>query len=92
MNLSEQLQTHSGGLIRLKSQLFWYGPCGWDKTHERICLLLGAAVSRKHYVTTSAFTFAAARGAKVAAHLLIDGQPHWVWVTEKDVELIDEAR
>ena len=31
MTLLEKLESHRGGLIRLPTQLFWYGR-GWDNT------------------------------------------------------------
>lgn len=92
MNCLEQLQDHRGGLIRLKTQLYWYGGVrGWDGCEGRICLLLDATASWKP--CRSAATAAAARGvaaaaALSAAHLMIDGAPHWVWVAEADVEFL----
>jgi len=41
MTLLEKLESHRGGLVRLPTQLFWYGR-GWDRTPGRICLLLDA--------------------------------------------------
>ena len=43
MTFLEMLQSHKGSLIRLKTELFWYGGRGWDKSPGRICLLLDAA-------------------------------------------------
>ena len=37
------LQTHSGYLIRLKTELYWYDGRGYDGSPGRICLLLDAA-------------------------------------------------
>lgn len=109
MNFLKQLQNHKGGLIKLKTQLYWYGgrdtnsPPAWDKTPERICMLLDAAAAIDPQIVaglaTAAFRIAAATavarseagvGAAVATHLLIDGQPHWIWVTEKDTELLND--
>jgi hypothetical protein len=45
MTFPEALQAHKGGLVRIKSDLFWYGGRGWDGVHDRICLLLNAAGS-----------------------------------------------
>jgi len=44
MTLLERLQSHKGGLLRIKSRLFWYDGRGWDKNPGRICLILDAAV------------------------------------------------
>ena len=56
MTLLDKLQAHKGGLIRLKTQLYWYGVRGYDNNPGRICLILDAATP-----TTDAATEAAAR-------------------------------
>jgi len=109
MTFLEQLQTHRGGLLELKTQLFWYGR-GWDSTPGRLCLLLDAAMWGRFSGSTEgiivmayADLLEAADGAapqlarrsrceRATAHLLIDGQPQWVWVAAADVELISETR
>jgi hypothetical protein len=83
MTFLEQLQAHKGGLIRLKTQLFWYEGRGWDNTPGRICLLLDAAATAATTVASSA-----AAATTTAAHLLIDGKPAWIWVAEQDIELL----
>ena len=96
MTLLEQLQAHKGGLIQLKSQLYWYDGRGYDGTPGRICLLLDAALlaggpgRRAHVAThTAALVPAALTGAATeAAFLLIDGQPQWIWVAEEDIALL----
>ena len=88
MVILEQLRIHVGGLVRIKSDLFWYDGRGWDGTRGRICLLMDAAPTRTSRAAASA---AAARGAvapSTPALLLIDGAPHWVWVAQEDVELL----
>ena len=40
MALLDKLQAHRGGLLQLKTQLYWYGRGGWDNNPGRICLLL----------------------------------------------------
>ena len=86
MTFLEQLQSHKGGLLYLKTGLYWYGGRGYDRSPDRICLILDAA--RR----TAATGTAAARGttADYATLLLIDGSPHWVWVAAEDVELLSE--
>ena len=92
MTLLERLQAHRGGLLRIKTQLFWYGGRGWDRVPGRICLILDVATA---YTAGVRAAEAAATAAEVAATpaatalLLIDGQPHWVWVAEADIELLD---
>jgi hypothetical protein len=87
----ETLQSHTGGLLRLKSELYWYGGRGYDGNPGQVCLLLDAvrrlgqrvdACSRTRSDTVRAFTDGA------IASLLIDGTPQWVWINEKDVELL----
>ena len=84
MTFLERLQSHKGGLIRLKTELDWYVGRGLDGNPGRVCLILDAATT----VAASAQTTATARTAATAALLLIDGSPHWVWVADKDVELL----
>jgi hypothetical protein len=93
LTLLEKLQSHKGGLLRIKSDLFWYSGRGNDNITGRICLLLDA-VAADDCLAVAAATFTAAWGAGAwpAAHLLIDGSTRWVWVAEKDVELIVETR
>jgi len=86
MTLLEKLESHRGGLVRLPTELFWYGGRGWDGTPGRLCLLLDAAAFDAPAVATAAA--AAAKAADADALLLIDGQPQWVRVVEKDVELL----
>jgi len=89
MTFLESLQAHKGGLICLKTQLFWYGGRGWDNAPGRICLLLDATAAGREAAMTAGTAGTAATTAVVAvAHLLIDGQPAWIWVAEQDIELL----
>jgi hypothetical protein len=102
MTLLEELTAHKGRLILLKTELFWYGGRGWDGVHDRICLLMDARdADGDGYLpllldAASAIATAAAREARTAraeragavALLLIDGRPHWVWVSSDDLELL----
>ncbi len=94
MTFLEALQSHKGGLIRLKWGLYWYGGRGWDGVHDRICLLMDSALSPP-FVNAATSTAAASAAAEAHADaeaagilLLIDGRPHWVWVAQEDVELL----
>ena len=40
MDFLQTLEAHRGGLIRIKSELFWYGSVGWDGAQGRVFLLL----------------------------------------------------
>ena len=97
MTLLERLQAHKGGIIKLKTQLYWYkNGRGWDGNPGRICLLLDVSKPRGGYAVATV----AARTTIVnavdeivtSARLLIDGSPHCVLVVEQDVELLNEAR
>jgi hypothetical protein len=91
MTLLERLQTHKGSLLHLKTELFWYG-VGWDRNPGRICLILDATTSR----STSGIAAATATGAgariagTAGALVLIDGSPQWIWVADKDVEVLND--
>lgn len=97
MTTFEQLQSRRGGLLHLKTELFWYDGRGHDKDPGRVCLLLDvitADAARATDVEPIARTTAARIGrleAIAVALLLIDGQPQWVWLAEQDIEVIDEA-
>ena len=93
MTFLEQLQSHRGGLIRIKSELFWYTGRGWDGSPGRICLVLdigGAAPGFRVPVRVAAATSlpAARRSDMDVALLLIDGRPQWICVSQEDVELL----
>ena len=84
MTFLKKLKAHKGGLVRLKTDLCWYGP-GWDGCYGRICLLLDTSKSDLQNVAASS-AVDATHGS--SALLLVDGQPLWVWIGEKDVELL----
>jgi hypothetical protein len=95
MTFLEQLQAHKGGLIQLKSQLYWYGGRGSDGTPGRVCLILDAstaaattASSTSTTAVVAACAATAATAVTAAAHLLIDGQTAWIWLAEQDIELL----
>jgi len=106
LTLLEKLQAHKGGLVRLKSDLYWCSGRHLDGAPGRICLLLGAAATATQALSLFADATAASAAppgrrqrrdrrsaaTEAAAHLLVDGSPHWVWVVAEDVELIDETR
>jgi hypothetical protein len=91
MTFLDKLCAHKDGLIQLETELYWYGGRGYDGNPGQVCLLLDAvrrlgqrvdARSRTRSDTVRAFTDGA------IANLLIDGTPQWVWINEKDVELL----
>jgi hypothetical protein len=92
MTLLEELTAHKGGLLLLKTELWWYGGRGWDGIRGRVCLLMDArdAAGTADDVLAAATYAAAVRELRpaTAAFLLVDGEPHWVWVAQADVELL----
>jgi hypothetical protein len=90
MTLLEQLRAHVGGLVRIKSQLYWYGR-GWDGVHDRVCLLMDTTPAVTPAATTAARAPTAASPhatTAAAALLIVDGAPHWVWIGQEDVVLL----
>jgi hypothetical protein len=87
MTLCEKLVAHKGGLVCLKTELFWYDGGGWDSTPGRVCLLMDSAAAGDAPATwIDAFSDAATTAT--ATLLLIDGRPHWVLVGADDLELL----
>ena len=44
MDFLQTLKAQVGGLLHIKSELYWYGGRGWDGAPGRVCLLLDAAL------------------------------------------------
>ena len=94
MDFLQTLKAQVGGLLHIKSELYWYGGRGWDGAPGRVCLLLDAALGgdrapRRRPAARALVARAAPHSpADLAVLLLIDGCPHWVWVSQEDVELI----
>lgn len=97
MTFLETLQAHRGGLIKLETELYWYGGRGYDGSPGRICLLLDTSATSSTTITAAT---AAARisgadvrtGFGVEAYLLIDGSPQWVWLSDKAIEILVNDR
>jgi hypothetical protein len=91
MTFLEELTAHKGGLVRIKTQLFWYGGRargGWDGARDRVCLLMDAAARLDPAALDAAARVGAVGTGGVGALLLVDGAPRWVWVAQADVELL----
>jgi hypothetical protein len=92
MTFLNNLQSHKGGLIKLKTQLCWNDGRGWDNNPGRICLLLDAEAdldaARAAADAAGVRAAAGVGAAAVDALLLIEGQPQWIWVTEQDIDLL----
>jgi len=93
MTFLQQLQAHKGGLLYLKTELFWYSVSkhgDGDCSEDRICLLLDANGFIPTYRSARTMTVGSNPDSQAAAQLLIDGVPHWVWLYEDDVEVLNE--
>ncbi len=88
MVLLEQLRIHVGGLVCLKTELYWYGGRGWDGCPGRICLILDAGLRSCALAAAASLTATPLPPAADGVLLLIDGHPHWVWVGADDLELL----
>jgi len=91
MTFLDKLCAHKGGLIQLETDLYWYGGRGYDGNPGQVCLLLDATAvgdqpTSARRISRSAFADSLVSAA--CANLLIDGTPQWVWINEKDVELL----
>ena len=95
MTLLKTLQAHKGGLLHIKSQLFWYGDIGYDNFVGRVCLLLDAIPSSNAHVDAAGLIALGVVDTtpvnSAVAHLLVDGSPRYVWVVEREVEVISET-
>jgi len=76
-----------GGLLRLKTPLYWYGGRGCDGTPGRVSPIL-AVEEIANTATEDARTTNATWDIPTDVLLLIDGVPRWVWVGKLDVELL----
>jgi len=88
MTFLQRLQAHKGGLIQLKTQLYWYDGVR-NEIVGRICMLLDAdAVEDPLDAVARTAEAHLGMSSTAAALLLIDGSPQWIWITEADVELL----
>jgi hypothetical protein len=96
MTFLEQFQAHKGGLLKIKTDLYWYDRGRYDGNPGRVCLILDVCDARQidsHDVDASGAANLQAEddGKKVNsvdAFLLVDGVPRWIWLSEADVELL----
>jgi hypothetical protein len=98
MTFVERLKNHIGGLVLLKTQLYWFRTSHWDGVKDRVCLLLdaaasGAAASNRGFGPPDArgpqtiFTQSAADRAAYVL-LLIDCQSKWILLSKEELEFI----
>ena len=96
MTFLERIQAHKGGLLRIKTRLYWYDRGRHDGNPGQVCLILDVCDARQvdsHDVEAAgaANAYAESHGKKVNsvdAFLLVDGVPRWIWLSEADVELL----
>jgi hypothetical protein len=104
MTFAEQLKNHVGGLIRIKTDLYWYNTGVWDGIEGRVCLLLGTdtdgitsgmvaaglvgAIQTVHRLAGLRRGVAPAAAGLVCALLLIDSESKWILTSKEDLELI----
>lgn len=95
MTFIKQLHSHIGGLIRLKSQIYWYNSASCDGVEERVCLLLD--ITEEYSAPSGNLPDAEIYDSRypnldydpsIIALLLVDASPTWVWVYEDAVEFI----
>ena len=91
MTFLKQFQARKGGLLKIKTQLYWYVQGRYDGNPRRICLILDAVDEHDVDAVGAANAYAESHGKKVNsvdAFLLVDGVPRWIWLSEADVELL----
>ena len=96
MTFLKQFQAHKGGLLRIKTELYWYDRGRDDGNPGRVCLILDVYDARQvdnRDIDASGAANAQAEddGKKVNsvdAFLLVDGVPRWIWLSEAEVELL----
>jgi len=87
MDFLQELGSHRGGLLLLKTQLWWRGGRGWDGIRGRVCLLMDARV-RALGAAAHGCVAVVTGSPQASALLLVDGALVWVWVAQADVELL----
>jgi hypothetical protein len=95
MTFIKQLKDHIGGLVRIKTALFWYDTRSHDGIEGRVCLLLDATTQHRDPSAVAPGSLCAttdtvnSRAENLAyALFLIDGSPKWILTSKKDVELL----
>ena len=92
MTFFDKLKAHVGGLVLIKTQLYWYKIGKWNDA-ERVHILLDAldpyADPYDEPEAMAGSTPARGLDLRVAVLLFIDDAPKWVWVYSGAVELIE---
>ena len=92
MTFIDKLKAHIGGLVHIKSQLYWYRAGKWDEAHESVHLLLDVLDPDEDVmgdISPEAHTRIGSLHERVDVLLFIDGTPKWVLIYSGAVELIE---
>ena len=92
MTFFNKLKAHVAGLVRIKTDLYWYDLRVWDHVEGRVCLLLDVLDSvpcdPEPGDHIAASTPADGLGPPVSVLLFIDSVPKCVWIHSSAVEFI----
>ena len=83
MTFFGKLKDHEGGLIRIKTKLYWIVPERWVDDQEKICLLLSVGTAKSYHIVATD-----GRDKDCYLHLLIDGRPAWIGLNKQSFEII----
>ena len=83
----EELRNHIGDLIRIKTELYWYGGRGWDEDAEKLCILLNSKSLSSPEGGRCAAT-CAVPSPQYALQLLIESEIQWVWACDNSFEIV----
>lgn len=90
MTFFEKLTAHIGGLVCLKTELYWTASRSYDGVEGRVCLLLDVQdfdLNRSWDGRTLMQSFDESKNC-ADTFLFIDGSYKLIWVSEATVELI----
>ena len=94
MKILKKLRAHVNGLVKINTELYWYGS-GWDNSQERVCILLDSALRenhdprvQRHLLATSRWRRPGGRQDSIELQVLVDGQPCWILLYEENIEII----
>ena len=91
MTFLDKLKSHIGGLIRIKTELYWYKDRAYDNISNRICLLVDVNTNfdERNGATGSAWLRDRQGGGSAVALVMIDSGLQLIWMSNDDVELVE---
>ena len=92
MTFLDKLKSHVGGLIRIKTELFWYKDRDYDNISNLICLLVDVNTNFDEPPDLIVATWLRDRqglGSGAVALVMIDADLQLIWVNNDDVEFIE---